>query len=89
MVYIVKKQVRNRGSNYLELRELEEYGNIKSTLAAAVQEAEEAVEQGECKRVILAVLGSFYIMQEVRQALGFKEPAELPVFNYTGGEQRK
>lgn len=88
MVYIAKKQVRSSGK-YLELRELEEYGNIKSTLAAAVQEAEEAVEQGECKRVILAVLGSFYIMQEVRQALGFKEPAELPVFNYTGGEQRK
>lgn len=34
--------------------------------------AEEAVQEGDCKKVNLVVMGSFFLMQEVRMCFGFK-----------------
>ena len=52
--------------------------------------AEESITlNNKCKKVNLLILGSFFIMQEVRTIFGYKEVRDIAIINYSGGKKIK
>ncbi len=78
----VKSAIRERGAAATgTIHELVKEGDIAETLKQVIEEARDK------KKVRVVVLGSFFLMEEVRMALGFEEDAHDSLeLNYKANE---